>query len=102
VSKLENPAEAFERRGAPFTFDVDAFIKLVTMLRSSTVNVSEESSPPILIPSFDHSVQDPVENDMSIAATDRVIILEGNYLLLNESPWSEIAGLVDERCASPL
>lgn len=50
----------------------------------------------IYAPSFDHSVKDPVENDIFISSSQRIIVLEGSYLLLNEEPWNQISQMVDE------
>jgi pantothenate kinase len=56
--------------------------------------VTAPSEPEITIsaPSFDHAAKDPVENAISISSRSRVVIVEGNYTLLNQSPWSDIAG----------
>lgn len=35
-----------------------------------------------LAPSFDHGVGDPVENDICVLPSHRVVLSEGNYLLL--------------------
>lgn len=48
-------------------------------------------------PSFDHALKDPVLNAILVSSRNRVIILEGNYTLLDQKPWSEIAGLCEER-----
>lgn len=48
-------------------------------------------------PSFDHTIQDPIQDDISILSSLEVVVIEGNYVLLDESPWDEIAELVDER-----
>jgi pantothenate kinase len=47
------------------------------------------------VPTFDHTVKDLVPNGLFIPATVRIIIFEGNYLLVDEAPWSEIKSLVD-------
>jgi pantothenate kinase len=47
-------------------------------------------------PSFDHAVKDPVEDDVPLPPTVRVIFFEGNYLSLNKAPWNEAAELMDE------
>lgn len=41
-------------------------------------------------------MKDPVEDDIAIAPTARVIFFEGNYLSLNKEPWDEVASLMDE------
>jgi len=48
-------------------------------------------------PSFDHAVQDPVANDICISSRSKIVIIEGNYTLLNEHPWNKMAELVDEK-----
>lgn len=49
------------------------------------------------LPGFDHAVQDPVEDEIVVAPNAKIILLEGNYVLLDEKPWDEIAQMVDER-----
>lgn len=61
------------------------------------LNVNVDSEPGIRVPSFDHAVQDPVDGDILISPSDKVIIIEGNYLLLDQDPWRKISSLVDER-----
>ena len=38
-----------------------------------------------LFPSFDHAVGDPKEAEIQIEPHHRVVLIEGNYLLLGES-----------------
>jgi pantothenate kinase len=97
LSAFENPERAFRRRGAPFTYDADAFVKLVVALRTSPVTASDAPQLAFRVPSFDHSIQDPVQNDIYVSSSDRIVILEGNYLLLDEEPWNVIAKLADEK-----
>jgi len=51
----------------------------------------------VYAPSFDHAVQDPVENDIVVSSRSRIVIIEGNYTLLDQKPWNEIPYLCDER-----
>ncbi|KAL2876971.1 hypothetical protein SGCOL_007802 [Colletotrichum sp. CLE4] len=88
---LPNAAEAIARRGAPWTFDGHAVVDLVRQLRSST------GLRPVLAPTFDHKVKDPVPDGFTVEADVQVCIIEGNYLLVDEEPWSQIADLVDDR-----
>lgn len=92
LSALPNPTHAFARRGAAFTFDAYKFLDLVRALREPLTPLTK----PIYAPSFDHAVKDPVDDDIAIAPTVRVIFFEGNYLSLNREPWDQIAGLMDE------
>ncbi|KAF9699997.1 hypothetical protein EKO04_001999 [Ascochyta lentis] len=97
LSVFEDPETAFQRRGAPFTFDADGFLNLVKTLKSTPVTTSEEPEQLIHAPSFDHAVQDPVEDDIAISSRNRIVIVEGNYTLLDQKPWDEIAKICDER-----
>lgn len=94
---MPNPTLAFERRGAAFTFDAEAFIKLIRRLREEPVSKLNDPDRSFKAPSFDHAVKDPVEDDIILSSTEDLIVIEGNYLLLDEAPWSEIASLVDDK-----
>ncbi|OOF99372.1 hypothetical protein ASPCADRAFT_137767 [Aspergillus carbonarius ITEM 5010] len=103
LDSLPNREEAYIRRGAPWTFDAARFVAFVQQLRQwadSTPLTSEgSSSDPAVIyaPSFDHKAKDPVENGIAITSDASIIILEGNYLLLNEENWRDVSQLVDYR-----
>lgn len=97
LSAFADPDEAFRRRGAPFTFDVESFVEMVRLLSCSPVASHEDPSKDIWMPSFDHAKQDPVPLDIWVPATARVVLLEGNYVLLNQHPWSQIGEMADER-----
>lgn len=70
---MPNPTEAHARRGAPFTFDPVGLRQLVSKLREPIV----AGAPPIYAPSFDHAKKDPVEDDIVILNTQRVLVFEG-------------------------
>ena len=40
---------------------------------------------------------DPVENDIIICPSHRIVVLEGNYSHLIVSPWNEATRLLDEK-----
>ncbi|CUM53598.1 uncharacterized protein AC631_00818 [Debaryomyces fabryi] len=91
LEKLPNPVEAFLRRGAPFTFDAKKFLNLVSHLYDENY-----AGSPIKVPTFDHKLKDPVEDDKVIDPDTKVIIIEGNYVLLKDLYWNEISNYVDE------
>lgn len=91
-----DPKEAYKRRGAPWTFDVDAVLELVHRLHESTL-VDAQDRVDILAPSFDHAVKDPIPNDICIPAAASIVILEGNYLLLDLDKWRDIGPQLDFR-----
>ncbi|KAL3963324.1 hypothetical protein ACCO45_000328 [Purpureocillium lilacinum] len=91
LSSMPDPTHAHARRGAAFTFDAPKFLALVQRLRASPPPAS-----PILAPSFDHAVKDPRDDDIPVLASHRVVVLEGNYLALDEPVWRDAAALLDE------
>ncbi|RMZ71160.1 phosphoribulokinase uridine kinase family [Pyrenophora seminiperda CCB06] len=97
LSSFEDPKLAFKRRGAPFTFDAEGCVKLVKLLKSTPVTVGGEDNLCITAPSFDHALKDPVEEGIRISSRTRLVIIEGNYTLLRQSPWEQIAEICDER-----
>ncbi|RCK65710.1 hypothetical protein Cantr_01188 [Candida viswanathii] len=85
---MPDPEEAFRRRGAPFTFNAEAFVELVS-------NLSDRSTA-IKAPSFDHKLKDPIEDDIVIEPEIDIVILEGNYVSLKDEHWNKIGGFVDD------
>jgi pantothenate kinase len=61
---------------------VDGIVRLVRGLKdSATVPLSGRSI--ISAPSFDHGLKDPIKDDIQIPPEANIVILEGNYLLLD-------------------
>jgi pantothenate kinase len=77
---------ARDRKGAPDTFDAQGFFHLLRRLR-----VEDE----IAIPLFDRDLEISRAGADIVTAADRLLVVEGNYLLLNEAPWPEAAPLFD-------
>jgi pantothenate kinase len=61
--------------------------------------VTEGSEPEqeLGAPGFDHAVGDPVPDAIIIKSTCRALVVEGNYTLLSQEPWNEIANLAEEK-----
>jgi pantothenate kinase len=74
-------------RGTPRTFDAPAFLELLTRLRAGV---------DVRAPDFDRSREEPVPDAIAVPASAPLVIVEGNYLLLDVPPWSEVARLLDE------
>ena len=87
LSRFPNATEAFARRGAHWTFDGSAFVEKLRLLKASGSGS---------FPSFSHGSGDPVPDDVMVALEKhQVVLVEGNYLLLDVAPWSEIRSLLD-------
>ena len=70
-----------DRKGAPETFDVNAFKELIKNLR-----YKKNSRAPL----FDRSLDEVVKNARKIPAEQEYIVAEGNYLLLNKDSWRDL------------
>ena len=74
-------------KGAPETFAAADFVELVRELRVPDHEVRA--------PAFDRDLNDPVADQAIVVPEDRIVIVEGNYLLLDERPWRELDDLFD-------
>jgi pantothenate kinase len=72
-----------DRMGAPDTFDVDGFARVLRALRTEAT---------VVAPSFDRAIEEPVAGGITITPDVLTVYVEGNYLLL----WDGIAELLDE------
>lgn len=97
LSSFSDPVQAFQRRGAPFTFDATGLLELVVLLSKIPVTACDEPQIITKVPGFDHALKDPVPDAITISSRTKVVIIEGNYTLLNGEPWSNIAGLVHDK-----
>lgn len=74
------------RKGAPETFDLDGFAVLLRRLRAGGTAA---------IPVFDRAADLSRAAADVVAAEDRLLVVEGNYLLLDEPGWRDLAPLFD-------
>lgn len=74
---------AVKRRGSPFTFDAAAFAARVKKAKAS---VNED----VLAPAFCHETHDPEEDAVRIKAKHKIVLVEGNYVLLPDEPWCSL------------
>ena len=79
LDEMDNPTKAHERRGAPFTFNVRKLVDDLTKAHRTGSGC---------FPVFDHSERDPKEQSVRLEPGKKIVIVEGNYLLLSESPWN--------------
>lgn len=74
------------RKGAPETFDVRGLRDILRAVRAGGE---------VLIPVFDRDRELAICAARCIAPEDRIILVEGNYVLLDREPWRDIASLFD-------
>jgi pantothenate kinase len=75
------------RKGAPETFDFAGFEALLKRIRAG--------EPDVAIPIFDRSMELSRAAAAIVSKDVKFILVEGNYLLLDEEPWSRLAPLFD-------
>lgn len=75
-----------QRKGAPETFDAEGFIHLIRRLRAGGE---------VVAPIFDRARDIAIAGAQVVPREARIVICEGNYLLFDEDPWRELAGLWD-------
>lgn len=76
-------------KGAPQTFDARAFVEFLRQLR-------DEHAATVLWPDFDRTAEETVADAIPIGPETKLVITEGNYLLLNRPWWREVSQLLDE------
>ncbi|MEM8571044.1 MAG: nucleoside triphosphate hydrolase [Pseudomonadota bacterium] len=76
-----------ERKGAPETFDFDGFDALLRRIKSAKT--------PTFYPVFDRSLDRAIAGAGVLSPETDIVIVEGNYLLLDEAPWRDLQELFD-------
>lgn len=76
------------RKGAPHTFDVAGYQRMLRAVRN-------EHDVDITVPIFDRTLELSRGSASIIRADQDVVVTEGNYLLLDEAPWSELRSHFD-------
>ncbi len=70
------------RKGAPETFDLAGFEALLARLRSPGAEIA--------IPVFDRQADLARAGARIVSPSTRFVVVEGNYLLLDEAPWDRL------------
>lgn len=78
-----------DRKGAIDTFDGWGFVALLERVRSERGNT-------VYAPAFERTVDEPVAGSIPIPPEARLVVAEGNYLLVDADPWSRIPALLAE------
>ena len=75
-------------KGAPHTFDVLGYVALLERIRGSADTV--------YAPEFHREIEDSLAQVVEIGPQVRLVLTEGNYLLLPQAPWTRVRPLMDE------
>jgi pantothenate kinase len=78
------------RKGAPDTFDSAGYVALLRRLRT------QHAGETVYAPEFRRELEEPIAGAIAVHPQTRLVITEGNYLLLQDGAWAEAAPLLDE------
>ncbi|KUN79511.1 fructose transporter [Streptomyces bungoensis] len=78
-----------ERKGAPDTFDAAGYAALLRRLREDTDEV-------VYAPGFERVLEQPLAGAIPVPPAARLVVTEGNYLLLREGCWARVRPCLDE------
>ena len=81
LDQMENPELAHARRGAPFTFNAQRFVDAMIDARKKGQG---------RFPGFDHVRGDPLPDQIELLPGSKIVIVEGNYVLLDNEPWCDL------------
>jgi pantothenate kinase len=85
-SKLEALGTVADK-GMPHTFEGAAFADFLAALKTAT--------GPMSGPGYSRKIEDVVEDAFTVPASARLLVVEGNYLLLMTAPWWRVRPLLD-------
>ncbi|MFI7231619.1 nucleoside/nucleotide kinase family protein [Nonomuraea angiospora] len=78
-----------DRKGAPDTFDAAGYAALLRRLR-------EDEEDVVYAPAFERDLEQHIAGSIPVSRAARLIITEGNYLLLDSGDWARVRPWLDE------
>ncbi|MEU4083459.1 nucleoside/nucleotide kinase family protein [Streptomyces aureus] len=78
-----------DRKGAPDTFDPAGYAALLRRLR-------EDEEELVYAPGFERVLEQPLAGAVPVPRAARLVVTEGNYLLLPEDAWARARAQLDE------
>ena len=76
------------RKGAPDTFDTAGYAHLLE-------RVKREVDEPVYVPGFDRTLEQPLAAALVVLPSARLVVTEGNYLLLDDPDWARARRAMD-------
>ena len=78
-----------DRKGAPETFDAAGYAAMLERVRT-------ETSQTVFAPGFERHLEQPIAAALAVPPSARLVVTEGNYLLLDEPAWHRVREAMDE------
>jgi pantothenate kinase len=76
------------RKGAPDTFDAAGYAHLLERVKA-------EIDDPVYVPGFDRTLEQPLAAALVVLPSARLIVTEGNYLLVDQPDWARARAAMD-------
>ncbi|MFJ9717361.1 nucleoside/nucleotide kinase family protein [Streptomyces sp. NPDC101213] len=80
-----------DRKGAPDTFDAAGYAALLRRLREEA-----DGDEVVYAPGFERVLEQPVAGAVPVPPGARLVVTEGNYLLLGTGAWARVRAELDE------
>jgi pantothenate kinase len=82
-----------DRKGAPDTFDAAGFT--ATLARIRAAGEGQPGAHTVYAPAFFREVDESFAASVAVLPRTRIVVTEGNYLLLDADGWGGVAALLD-------
>lgn len=76
-------------KGIPDSFDAESFISKLKAIHELPDSIHR-------CPKFDRSIEASIEDAIEILTRHKLVVIEGNYLLLDQTPWNQVRLFLDE------
>jgi pantothenate kinase len=74
-------------KGMPHTFEATAFAEFLAALKTASGDMTG--------PGYSRKIEDVVDDAFTVSGSTRLLVVEGNYLLLAMAPWWKVKPLLD-------
>ena len=78
-----------QRKGAPETFDAFGYLALLE-------RIGTEREGTVYAPDFERTLEQPIAGSIAVEPWARIVVTEGNYLLLPDDPWPRVRATLAE------
>jgi pantothenate kinase len=78
-----------DRKGAPKTFDSAGFVAALDRLLGDSGEV-------VYLPGFEREIEQPIAASLAVPSSARLIVTEGNYLLVPDGAWRSVRSRLTE------
>ncbi|WP_437049712.1 nucleoside/nucleotide kinase family protein [Streptomyces sp. enrichment culture] len=85
-----------DRKGAPDTFDAAGYAALLRRLREEDGEGGEAEGGVVYAPGFERVLEQPIAGAVPVPPRARLVVTEGNYLLLGTGAWARVRSQLDE------